>query len=414
MKTYFQVFLFLLCTSFIVFWEAHASAQSNGANACAILAGKLLPDELETASNPHAALSRHGAHVRNFVGCLQSHGVQPASGPMAEAAVGTYVTFDVPGSVFTNPAAINQVGTIAGYYLKYTPLPGPGNEFHSFARAPGGAITVFDPPGATGGSQALAIDALGTIAGQYCDATTCHGYIRYPSGNIVTFDPPGSLFTTPTAGNSSGMVTGQFCTTPFSVCNGFLRRPRGAIVEFDAPGNIILSCCLGDGYNEMAVNDEGAITGAFSILPESAAGHGFVRTQGGTIATFDPPGSVETFPSDINARGAITGWYEDASDVIHGFLRAPAGAITSFDAPNSIETQACCITSAGTIMGNYFDPGFALHGFLRASNGGFTVFDPQGSVLTIPVAINAWGAIIGFYYDATYEVQHGFLLRPKD
>jgi hypothetical protein len=38
------------------------------------------------------------------------------------------------------------------------------------------------------------------------------------------------------------------------------------------------------------------------------------------ITTFDPPGSVATFPSMPNPAGAIVGTYFDASNVSHGFL----------------------------------------------------------------------------------------------
>ena len=49
--------------------------------------------------------------------------------------------------------------------------------------------------------------------------------------------------------------------------------------------------CTGFGYNDMAVNDEGAITGAFCSDPSCNNVHGFVRPLGGTIATFNSSGS---------------------------------------------------------------------------------------------------------------------------
>ena len=46
-----------------------------------------------------------------------------------------------------------------------------------------------------------------------------------------------------------------------------------------------------------------------------------------TIITFDAPGAGTlpgqgTIASSINPAGEITGWYDDASDVVHGFLRS--------------------------------------------------------------------------------------------
>jgi hypothetical protein len=50
--------------------------------------------------------------------------------------------------------------------------------------------------------------------------------------------------------------------------------------------------------------------------------HGFLRSRDGTFTTFDPPGSVDTYPTSINPAEAIVGNYHgDASGVEHGFLR---------------------------------------------------------------------------------------------
>jgi hypothetical protein len=48
-----------------------------------------------------------------------------------------------------------------------------------------------------------------------------------------------------------------------------------------------------------------------------------------TFTTFDPPGSIATFPYSINTVGAITGNYFEASGVAHGFVRDPSGGIQS-------------------------------------------------------------------------------------
>ena len=410
MNAMFRIFLFAVCVTSAISLSPPASAQSSaekgGASACAIPAAKLLPEgSAATASNPRTALLQRFAHVRDYVSCLQSHGMRPASSQMAAAA--TYVTFDVPGGEDTSPTAINSVGTIAGLYFDANFVAA-----HSFVRAPGGALTPFDPPGATGGSIAIAIDAQGTITGQYCDATTCHGYLRYPGGNFVTFDPPGAQYTYPIAINPAGAVAGFYCDA--TTCHGFLRARNGAFVAFDPPGPIFTGEFAGLGVgNVIGVNADGTITGAFSPDQNSSVLHGFVRPLGGTIATFDPQGSVATSPSDINAPGVIAGYYRDANFVFHGFLRDRSGAITAFDPPNSfIQTIACCITSAGTILGWYIDPGFGPgHGFLRDRSGAYTVFDPPGSLVTEPAAINSVGAITGQFCDAT--TCHGFLRRAS-
>src|SRR5437868_5840441 len=95
--------------------------------------------------------------------------------------------------------------------------------------------------------------------------------------------------------------------------------------------------------------------------------------------TFDPPGSINTFPMSINKTGSIAGQYLDSNNVAHGFVRAPDGTITSFDPTGSIETLAYSINARSVIAGSYYD-GSKNHGFLRAASGRIKTFDPPGSV----------------------------------
>jgi hypothetical protein len=82
----------------------------------------------------------------------------------------------------------------------------------------------------------------------------------------------------------------------------------------------------------------------------------FVRAANGVITTFDASGAgTNTRPISINAAGAITGWYIDASSIYHGFVRAADSTITSFDPPGSQATYANSINTAGVIAGNYED-----------------------------------------------------------
>src|SRR5438552_1422242 len=63
--------------------------------------------------------------------------------------------------------------------------------------------------------------------------------------------------------------------------------------------------------------------------------HAFVREADGTITKFDPKHSAETQTRVINARGAITGWFQTSDGVTHGFLGKPGGKIVTFDDPDA-------------------------------------------------------------------------------
>jgi hypothetical protein len=96
--------------------------------------------------------------------------------------------------------------------------------------------------------------------------------------------------------------------------------------------------------------------------------HGFVRAADGTITTFDPPGSVETYAVPINNKGLVAGFYQTGDRMYHGYTRRPDGTMKTFDPPGSVDTVPQGIdnsdTDAGAITG-YFSSNNLFHGFLR-------------------------------------------------
>jgi hypothetical protein len=81
----------------------------------------------------------------------------------------TFTRFEAPGAGTghdqgTSTFSINAAGTIAGYYLDASDV------FHGFVRAASGTITSFDAPGAgtaeNQGTATNAINTAGDIAGQ--------------------------------------------------------------------------------------------------------------------------------------------------------------------------------------------------------------------------------------------------------
>ncbi|MGA7380411.1 MAG: hypothetical protein WBX03_06140, partial [Terriglobales bacterium] len=70
-----------------------------------------------------------------------------------------------------------------------------------------------------------------------------------------------------------------------------------------------------------SINDAGVTVGFFCT--ENGPIEGFLRAANGNITTGDVFDSGYTEAYSINAKNAITGFYEDSNSVMHGFLLIP-------------------------------------------------------------------------------------------
>ncbi|MCI0600984.1 MAG: hypothetical protein L0Y50_01515 [Beijerinckiaceae bacterium] len=365
--------------------------------------------------------------------------------PQGEARAASFITFDVPGSTClprfprcTRPVAINQEGTITGFYAD------ANGALHGFLRTRSGTFTKFDPPGAGCPSfrsfctLPTGINPAGAIVGD----SSAGGFLRAPDGTFTMINPPGAAFTSPVAINPAGAITGYYYDENFDVGHGFVRANNGTFTVFDLPGSLLTA--------PAAINPDGTITGTY--YDENFVPHGFVRSNG-TLTTFDCPGTTgNTLPTAINPAKAIVGDCETG-----GFLRSPDGTFTTIAFPAAmaaiargtkpaaairkyfqqarelqglkaaakvllaplspldvISTSVSAINPGGVIAGAYQAvpaSGVFQHGFVRTRNGIFTSFDPLDSIFTQVSGINPGGVITGSYIDAGF-LEHGYLRIP--
>lgn len=178
-----------------------------------------------------------------------------------------------------------------------------------------------------------------------------------------------------------------------------------------------------------SISEAGAVTGHY--IDSYDVNHGFLRSPGGELITFDAPGAGRTarsgqgtFPDGMSEAGAVTGHYVDSNNVTHGFVRSPGGELVTFDAPGAGKVERSkqgtfpkSISEAGAVTGHYVDSNNVNHGFLRSSAGELITFDALGAGRgsseqgTFPDSINKAGAITGHYIDSK-NVNHGFLRMP--
>jgi hypothetical protein len=206
---------------------------------------------------------------------------------------------------------------------------------------------------------------------------------------------------------------------------GFPSRAHGQqaqhIITFDAPG------AKANGTVPVGINFFGTVAGY--DYDTNNVGHGFLRTASGKYITFDAPaagtipkGFYGTFPSGLNAFGAVAGYYNDNNYVAHGFLRYADGKFITFDPPASdinpadqLGTVVTGINDIGLISGFYYDSNAMTHGFLRSPDGKFTTFDGPGVGgygTDAEASPNLEGEVVGFYTDPNY-LFHAYVRLPN-
>jgi len=261
---------------------------------------------------------------------------------------GGFVTFNAPGSENIFPSSINSSGAVAGNYSD--------TSQHGFLRPPGGSWISFDVPGTFPSSSGnpIIVNDSGTIAGPYFDGTKFHGFLRALNGTLVTIDAPDSTGTYATGINNGGMVTGTYTDTSFNE-HAFVRTNSGTWTSFDVPGGN-----FGFFTPTLSINNNGVVVGSYF----QGSTLGFLWQSGASLITFNVAGAAGTQPSGINSNGVVAGSYQDSSFTYYGFVRTPSGSIYTFGIPDAIGTYVVGINDNGMIAGYYTDTNNESHGFL--------------------------------------------------
>jgi probable HAF family extracellular repeat protein len=328
-----------------------------------------------------------------------------------------WISFDPPGSTYTQGSAINDSGEIVGWYQDSSGLT------HGFLRTAFGEIVTFDPPGAAE-TVPTGINNRGDIVGYFSDSATpaaTHGFVWSPKGEFTIIDDPNAN-TSPvyTAGfgiSDTGAVVGTYSDT--RTIHGFLREPDGSFITIDVLGSQG-SACVG-------INVEGEAACQLLVLQDNfVSSRGLVHHHDGKTEIYDAPGAVNgTNPGCqdscavggyqlLNVEGEITGYYADANGVWHGYVRHADGRFTEFMAPgtsNGPGTVPASINWLGTVVGSAFPNRLTLgDAFVRFHDGELVIFDAPvaGQQGTQALAVNAFNEFTGLWVDANF-VYHGYV-----
>jgi hypothetical protein len=327
------------------------------------------------------------------------------------SAAPTFTTFDVPGA----GTGANQ-GTLVSAFGFPGVLAGSyidsSNKLHAYIRTPDNAYSFFDVSGQSG---ANAQSHQGKAVGFVIDNVGTHGALEY-QGTLTQFDVSGSPDTEAEGVNKKGKIVGIYLDSSNAV-HGFLRSRGGGIRTFDAPG---AGTASGQGTTPFAISVDSSTAGY--VVGSDGVRHGFVRDGTGVFTVFDPPNAVRTTAICMDDNhDDVGGSFRDAAAVIHAFVRSSAGTFTVFDAPGAGTgalqgTNLHQINNRHAMVGSYSDSAGVNHGYLRNAGGRVIQFDAPGAHMvsgqgTIAQTINDQNQIGGYYYDAA-GATHGFIRNP--
>jgi hypothetical protein len=142
--------------------------------------------------------------------------------------------------------------------------------------------------------------------------------------------------------------------------------------------------------------------------------HGFVRDISGKFETFDV-GSVLTQPVSINDRGEVAGTYEAFLGDERAFVRSRKGVIATFNpGGDNGYSKVTGINEDGMVAGFFATSNSSpTFGFLRYPDGGIVTFNAtKNASATIPWGLNNRGTTTGIY--GIFGVGSGGYVRSLD
>src|SRR5262249_8198805 len=132
--------------------------------------------------------------------------------------------------------------------------------------------------------------------------------------------------------------------------------------------------------------------------------HGFLYDHG-TYTTIDPPNSVNTTATAINAKGDIVGWFQEHfGDQPQGFVYS-GGTYTVIQFPGAYRTDLYDINDKGQIVGIYVN-NTGQHAFIE-DHGNYTTLE-----LNTVSSINNNAEVVGFVGFGDPVTNHGILATP--
>jgi uncharacterized membrane protein len=223
----------------------------------------------------------------------------------------------------------------------------------------------------------------------YCsNAPAAYAYVREPNGVVATIPNSGASYTIPTA-VQNGVIVGSFVpSTGYCPCSGFIYNVAGNSFQvLNPPGSI--------DTRVSGINAQNVIWGWYQDVQNQAYGFTY---QNGAYTLLNQAGYSYLIPTGVNASGLLAGDAVDASYVHHAFVQLQ-GIFVLANLPNAYESNAVALNNAGQVAGNYTTTGGVKVSFLwsTVTNDYALLNAPARSDAIGLSAINLRGQVAGSY-----------------
>ena len=245
-------------------------------------------------------------------------------------------TVDVPGSRYTVASNINNVGDVTGYFNDSQ------NRRRGFLLDNRGLHTIDFPSARSTTPQDISDG--GMIVGFYSDSSRrVHGFSAR-NGAFHQIDFPGASVTVAYGINAAGYITGAYLDAQLTV-HGFILN-GSSFQTVDSPFAVNSEVSGIDDFGNLV-----GITYGSSGIPVS----GFITGNSG-FSKLDMPASESTFPTALNNRGMVSGYFQDPNGFQAGFVEL-AGHLHTLDSFSTYGAYAFGNNDMGQIVGQTYDPG---------------------------------------------------------
>ena len=312
---------------------------------------------------------------------------------------------EFPGAVETHAHFVNASGGMVGSYVDADGL------YHPYIRTPEGRYVSIDLARAAILEYFFVHginDANVVVARAKATGVVPVTYVGTFHQGLEEFKVPGSVSTEGWNINQDGSIVGYYDSAD-GRRHGFIAKPAvddqpiGAPTDLnytfesiDVPGVEFLELTASSDFEDYAGNTrsaDGQKTVGFTLID-------------GVFATYDFPGSQNTYFYALGNNGNAAGHYQDSEGLLHGVV-LENGELRQHDFPDSVQTEIYGISDAtGALTGNYIDASGVRRGF-----SGDAIIEVPGAPETFADFVSA-GRLVGSYIDAE-GVYHPYV-RPPD